>query len=59
VADALSVLLDVGISKGHISRVLNDVLPGGISHIQYADDIVIMIDGSKINFKSEINSLLL
>jgi hypothetical protein len=59
VADALSVLLDVGVSKGHISVVLNYVLPGGISHIHYTDDTVIMIDGSKINFKFEINSLLL
>jgi hypothetical protein len=59
VADALSVLLDVGIAKGHISGVLNDVLRGGISHIQYTDDTVIMIDGSKINFKSEINFVLL
>src|SRR5699024_8673984 len=56
VADALSVLLDVGIAKGHISRVLNDVLPGGISHIQYADDTVIMIDGSK---KSILNLKLI
>ena len=56
VADALSVLLDVGIAKGHISGVLNDVLPGGISHIQYADDTVIMIDGSK---KSILNLKLI
>ncbi|KAL5652967.1 hypothetical protein ACJX0J_038425, partial [Zea mays] len=32
--------------KGHISGVLGDLVPGGISHIQYADDTVIMIDGS-------------
>ena len=56
VADALSVLLDVGIAKGHISGVLNDVLPGGMSHIQYADDTVIMIDESK---KSILNLKLI
>ena len=46
VADALSALLDKGVEKGHISGVLGDLVPGGISHIQYADDTVIMIDGS-------------
>jgi hypothetical protein len=46
VADALSVLLDKGVEKGHISGVLGDLVPGGISHIQYADDTVITIDGS-------------
>jgi hypothetical protein len=45
VADALSVLLDKGVKKGHISGVLGDLVPGGISHIQYADDTVITIDG--------------
>jgi hypothetical protein len=33
VTDALSVLLGVGIAKGHIYGVLNDVLPRGSSHI--------------------------
>jgi hypothetical protein len=45
-ANALGVLLEEGVDKGHISGVLGDLLPGGISHIQYADDTVIMIDGS-------------
>jgi len=30
----------------HIKGVLEDLLPGGITHIQNADDTVIMIDGS-------------
>lgn len=46
VADTLSSLMDKSISKGHIKGVLADLLPGGISHIQYADDTVLMIDGS-------------
>jgi hypothetical protein len=46
VADALSVLLEAEVSKGHITGVMLDTLPGGLSHIQYADDTVIMIDGS-------------
>jgi hypothetical protein len=46
VADALSVLLDKWVKKGHISGVLGDLVPSGISHIQYADDTLITIDGS-------------
>jgi hypothetical protein len=46
VANALSVLLDKGVEKGHISGVLGDLVSGDISHIQYADDTVITIDGS-------------
>lgn len=33
-------------AKGHIARVLGDILLGGISHIQYPDDMIRMIDGS-------------
>lgn len=48
VADSLIVLLDVGVDKGHIKSVLADLLrPKGISHVQYADDTMIMIDGSE------------
>jgi hypothetical protein len=46
VVDALSVILDKGVEKGHISGVLGDLVPSGISHVQYVDDTVIMIDGS-------------
>jgi hypothetical protein len=42
----LSVLLEEGVAKGHIAGVLGDLIPGGISHIQYADDTVIIIDGT-------------
>jgi hypothetical protein len=49
VADALSVLLDKGVEKGHISGVLGDLVPGGISHTQYADDTMVMIDGSDMS----------
>jgi hypothetical protein len=44
VADALGVMLDSAVRQGHISGVLNNLIPGGISHIQYADDTVIMVD---------------
>ena len=33
-------------AKKHLVGVLSHLIPGGISHIQYADDAVIMIDGS-------------
>jgi hypothetical protein len=38
VADALGVLLNKAIQKGHIKGVLEDLILGGVSHIQYADD---------------------
>lgn len=53
-ADSLSVLLNVGVDKDHIKSVLVDLLPRGISHVQYADDTMILIDGSErsiLNFK--------
>jgi hypothetical protein len=46
VADVLSNLLDKAVQKSHILGVLSHLIPGGISHIQYADDTVIMVDGS-------------
>jgi hypothetical protein len=46
VADALGVMLDKALAKGHIKGVLGVLIPGGITHIQYADDTVIMIYGS-------------
>jgi hypothetical protein len=46
VADVLGVMLDKAINKGHIKGVLDYLIPRGISHIQYADDTIIMIDGS-------------
>jgi hypothetical protein len=46
VADALGVMLQSAIDKGHITGVLTELIPGGVSHIQYADDTVIMINAS-------------
>ena len=47
IADALSALLDKEVRKKHITRVLADLKPGGILHIQYVDDTIIMTDGSE------------
>jgi hypothetical protein len=49
VADVLSCLLDKAVQKQHITGVLPALIPGGISHIQYADDTVIMVDGSNMS----------
>ena len=46
VADALSNLFDKAVEKGHLVGAMDWLIPGGISHIQYADDTVIMIDGA-------------
>ena len=46
VADALGVTLDKAKNRGRIKGVLDNLIPGGVTHIQYADDTVIMVDGS-------------
>jgi hypothetical protein len=46
VVDVLGVLLNKAVDKGHLKDILTNLLPGVISHIQYADDTVIMVDGS-------------
>lgn len=46
VADVLGAMLDKAKSKGHIKGVLEHLIPGGIIHIHYVDDTVIMVDGS-------------
>jgi hypothetical protein len=56
VADSLSVLMDKAVEKGLIRGILDNVIEKGISHIQYADDTVLMIDGSD---KSIINLKIL
>ena len=40
-------MLDKAVAKGHLVGTLDWLIPGGVSHIQYADDTVIMIDGSE------------
>ena len=46
VADALSAFLDKAVQKQRLVGVVPHLIHGGISHIQYADDTAIMIDGS-------------
>jgi hypothetical protein len=39
-------MLQKAVNKGHIRGVVDELILGGVSHIQYVDDTVIMIDGS-------------
>lgn len=49
-------MIDKAINKGHIRGVLEDLIPGGwgggVSHIQYADDMVIMTNGSDTSIRN-------
>jgi hypothetical protein len=42
-AEALAAILDAASRSGHISGVIPHLLPRGVSHLQYADDTIIMI----------------
>jgi hypothetical protein len=56
VADALSAMMDKAVERDLIVGVLDKLVDKGVSHIQYADDTVLMIDGSN---KSIINLKIL
>lgn len=52
--DALDHMLRRAKQKGHITGVVPHICPGGLTHLQYADDTVIMMgcdDKSIINMK--------
>jgi hypothetical protein len=42
-AEALSIILTRANAAGHIAGVVPHLIPGGITHLQYADDTIIMI----------------
>jgi hypothetical protein len=45
--ESLAEILDRAKTAGHISGVLGHLIPGGgLSHLQYADDTMIMVQGS-------------
>jgi hypothetical protein len=53
-ADALSTMLDAASSAGHIKDVVSHLIQGGVTHLQYADDTILLIeldDNSIINLK--------
>lgn len=45
-------MLDKAKCKGHIKGVLGNLIPGVVTHIQYTDDTVIMIDGSEESIRN-------
>jgi hypothetical protein len=54
VADALAIILARAKVAGHIHGVVPHLIPGGVSHLQYADDVMILIQNSQegmINLK--------
>lgn len=52
VADALGNLLNKAKAKGLIKSLMTHLIPEGISHIQYADDTVLMVDPSVESIKN-------
>lgn len=42
VADSLSTILDKARVSGHLKGDVSHLIPGGISHLQYADDMVLL-----------------
>jgi hypothetical protein len=44
--DALASILSRACAAGHIRGVVSHLIPGGASHLQYADDTLIMIEPS-------------
>jgi hypothetical protein len=46
-ADTLDHILEKAKEKGHIKGVVPNLVPGGLTHLQYADDTVVMVDCDK------------
>jgi hypothetical protein len=43
-ADALSALLDAAARAGHLRGVVPHLIQGGVTHLQYADDTILLLD---------------
>lgn len=46
--DALSRILDHAASSGHILHVVSHLIPNGLSHLQYADDTIIIVENNDL-----------
>jgi hypothetical protein len=44
IADALSILLDHASNGGHIKGVVSHLVDNGVTHLQYADDTILLIE---------------
>ncbi|KAK1666249.1 hypothetical protein QYE76_054408 [Lolium multiflorum] len=49
IGEALSGILSAAGAAGHLHGVVPHLIPGGISHLQYADDTLILIQNSEEN----------
>jgi hypothetical protein len=52
--DSLAAILSQENAAGHIQGVVPHLMPGGVTHLQYADDTMIMIEPTRLgvaNFK--------
>jgi hypothetical protein len=57
--DALAEILEKAKISGHISGVVGHLIPGGeVTHLQYTDDTMIMVEGSELDI-ANIRFLLL
>jgi hypothetical protein len=46
IGEALSGILSAAMEAGHIHGLVPELIPGGISHLQYADDTLILIQNT-------------
>lgn len=58
VADALSHILNFTATVGHIKGVVRRLCPEGISHLQYADDTIILVENNDLQL-AKLKFLLL
>ena len=48
--DTLAEILERAKRSGHLSGVVSHLIPGGgVTHLQYADDTMIMVEGSELD----------
>ena len=43
-ADALAAMLDAANNAGHIKGVVSHLVAGGVTHLQYADDTILLLE---------------
>ena len=49
IADALALMLDAASRAGHIKGVIPHLIPGGVTHLQYADDTILLIQNDTLS----------
>jgi hypothetical protein len=57
VVDFLAEILEKAKIAGHISGVVGHLIPGGgVTHLQYADETMIMVEGSELDIINVVQS---